>query len=651
MFGPVNGLEGMRKGWEKWDLRILVLYILFTQLYLHVFGRHRRKGTTQLMINVNVWFFYLFSDLLAQIALGKLSKVKGDDDDISPISLLRGLWAPIILFYLGGPDTMTVLRLEENQMWSRHAIGLLTQGLRTSYVLILTWTSTMRFSLLALLMLFPGLIKYGERVWVIKSISDKKYVGFVQIDENTIDKISSAQPNAKLVLQAYSYFQTLKPHISNYVCARSKVNKLTKEFRELMNKDDAAHNTFKLIEIELGLMYDMLFSKVGTIFTVCGSILRLISISCIVTVLVGFFLVKKPDGHLKGDLPITIILLVGAISLEIGGALVQLGSDWAIVWACKHYPSKLVTPVFNLHEFVISKNKRWSEVMGQFSLRNFCNKYERTKFDDMVVGLCGIEKRWKKFSLPSHRVDLSIKELIICQLGKISQNDLEVETPQAYTIKRGEWTLEKYGSDANGSTEQKFGKNIAWSIELEFGKSIAVWHVATDICLEKYGVEPESSKSVTNKVKATKILSYYMMHLLLFCPTLPFCNNSENFKQAYPNVKKFFEEAESKGDNLSRSLMKKEDKWEIMSSVWVEMLCYAASCCSVNHHVQELRHGGQFLTHVWLLLKHLGATKMLEKNASQQLNDKEDIESELKDGAENMESELKDGAENIGCCF
>ncbi|GMP42220.1 hypothetical protein CsSME_00012036 [Camellia sinensis var. sinensis] len=591
MFGPVNGLEGMRKGWEKWDLRILVLYILFTQLYLHVFGRHRRKGTTQLMINVNVWFFYLFSDLLAQIALGKLSKVKGDDDDISPISLLRGLWAPIILFYLGGPDTMTILRLEENQMWSRHAIGLLTQGLRTSYLLILTWNSTMRFSLLALLMLFPGLIRYGERVWVIKSISEKKYVGFVRIDENTIRKISSAQPNseAELVLQAYSYFQTLNPLISNSQRDRSE---LTKKFRELLNKDGAAHKTFKLIEIELGLMYDMLFSKVGTIFTVCRSILRLICIACIVTVSVGFFIVKKPDGHLKGDLPITIILLVGALCLEIGGALVQLGSDWAIVWACKHYPSKLVTPVFHLHEFVISKNKRWSEVMGQSRL-NFCNKDKPTKSH-----------------LPLHRVDLSIKELIICQLGKISQNDLEGETPQAYAIKRGEWTLEKYGLDAN------------WSIVLEFGKSIVVWHVATDIC---YDSEPKSSKSVPNIVETTKILSYYMMHLLLFCPTLPFCNNSEN-------VDKFFEEAQFNGEKLARSLDEKgNNKWEIMSNMWVEMLCYAASCCSVEQHVQELRRGGQFLTNVWLLLKHWGATKMLEKNASQQLNDKEDRESELAD--------------------
>ncbi|KAI8025067.1 hypothetical protein LOK49_LG02G01024 [Camellia lanceoleosa] len=222
----------------------------------------------------------------------------------------------------------------------------------------------------------------------------------------------------------------------------------TKKFRELLNKDGDAHNTFKLIEIELGLMYDMLLSKL------------------------------KSDGHLKGDPPITIILLVGALCLEIGGALVQLGSDWAIVWACKHYP------------------------------------------------------------------------------------------------------------------------------------------------------KPKSSKSVPNKVETTKILSYYMMHLLRFCPALPFCKNREN-------MDKFFEEEKSNGEKLARSLDEKgNSKWEIMSNMWVEMLCYAASCCSVEQHVQELRRGGQFLTHVWLLLMHSGATKKLEENASQQLDDKEDRESKFVDAVE-----------------
>ena len=154
--------EALRKVWEEWDLRILILYILFTQIYLHVFGRRRRKSTPRMLISMNVWLLYLFAELLATIALGKLSNLK------PPVSLLRGLWAPIILFYLGGPDTMTVLHLEENHMWSRHLIGLFTQGVRTSYVLFVTW-STSYLSVMALLMLFSGLIKYGERVWVIRS--------------------------------------------------------------------------------------------------------------------------------------------------------------------------------------------------------------------------------------------------------------------------------------------------------------------------------------------------------------------------------------------------------------------------------------------------------------------------------------------------
>ncbi|XP_057512823.1 uncharacterized protein LOC130794886 [Actinidia eriantha] len=184
--GYNNGFEELRKIWEEWDLRILVLFILFTQLYLHFFGRHRRKSTARVLVNVNVWLLYLFSDLLATIALGKLSKVKDDGDlaipkDFSKVDIpgtnktlsqiledhrdtnktmpqiLRGLWAPVILFCLGGPDTLTVLRLEENHLWVRHLIGLFTQGLRTVYVLIVTWNPN-GLSILALLLLIPGII-------------------------------------------------------------------------------------------------------------------------------------------------------------------------------------------------------------------------------------------------------------------------------------------------------------------------------------------------------------------------------------------------------------------------------------------------------------------------------------------------------------
>ncbi|CAL5382429.1 unnamed protein product [Camellia sinensis] len=594
-------LQQLRTIWEQWDLRVLVLYILFAQLFFHVLGQCRRKSATGMMNNLNAWFFYLLVDVVATIALGKLSKVKGDKDDVKAPNLLRGIWAPIILFFLGGPDSMTILRLEENKIWLKHVLALVTLGLRTSYILIVTWTwkSGYAFSLLALLMLFPGLIKYGERVWVIKSRGKERYNGFVQLDLSTIDKIIHAQeqrPNLKLVIQAYSSFETLKPHIPNYKCNRTRLHKLVEEFKEWAGAVDESkrHDTFKLIEIELGLMYDMIFSKVGTIFTLWGSILRFISFCCLVTVLVGFFLFHKPGGYWKMDLPITIVLIVGAIFLEIAGVIMQFGSDWAIVWACKHY----------------SRNK---------------NKPKR--FNKLVEAMRGRESMWKKSCLPFSSVESSLKESIINQLREKPKNISEVDNLQASTMKIVEETLEKH----------KY-LDSKWIIELQFEESIIIWHVATDIC---YHSVANGSTTVTEEMEATKILSYYMMYLLFICPGLPLSTHYTKFMQAYTKVKEFYDKKEfhdkefykllredeydssnqtvSNIQKLAHGLMDNEDRWKIMSSVWVEMLCCAAKSCPVKNHIQELRRGGQFLTHVWLLLMHFGVTKMPEKKTSHSL--------------------------------
>ncbi|KAI4381027.1 hypothetical protein MLD38_007145 [Melastoma candidum] len=51
-----------------------------------------------------------------------------------------------------------------------------------------------------------------------------------------------------------------------------------------------------------------------------------------------------------------------------------------------------------------------------------------------------------------------------------------------------------------------------------------------------------------------------------------------------------------------------EMKWEVIGMVWVELLAYAAAKCKANYHCQQLRRGGEFLTHVWLLMAHYGLT-------------------------------------------
>lgn len=55
-----------------------------------------------------------------------------------------------------------------------------------------------------------------------------------------------------------------------------------------------------------------------------------------------------------------------------------------------------------------------------------------------------------------------------------------------------------------------------------------------------------------------------------------------------------------------------EQKWLIISGVWVEILAYAACHCRGTEHAKQLRKGGEFLTHVWLLMAHLGITEQFQ---------------------------------------
>ena len=57
-----------------------------------------------------------------------------------------------------------------------------------------------------------------------------------------------------------------------------------------------------------------------------------------------------------------------------------------------------------------------------------------------------------------------------------------------------------------------------------------------------------------------------------------------------------------------------EDKWIIMSKVWVEMLSYAATHCRPATHAQEASKGGQLISFVWLLMAHFGLDNRFQIN-------------------------------------
>ncbi|MFQ6639051.1 hypothetical protein Gotur_016705 [Gossypium turneri] len=55
-----------------------------------------------------------------------------------------------------------------------------------------------------------------------------------------------------------------------------------------------------------------------------------------------------------------------------------------------------------------------------------------------------------------------------------------------------------------------------------------------------------------------------------------------------------------------------EDKWKLIAEVWLDMLTYVAAQCSWKEHARQLQQGEELLTHVALLMAHLGLSKKIQ---------------------------------------
>jgi hypothetical protein len=368
--------EGVRKLWDDWELRILVLISLCLQILLIMMG-NRRKYNPRASLRFCIWSAYLMADSVATLALGVLSNKLGNsctcaaslatntnDDE------LMAFWAPFLLLHLGGPDTITAYAIADNELWIRHLLGLGVQTGVALYVTITAWSGTW-LSFLTIPMLFAGLVKYGERSLALRSANReqfldsllnppdagpnyakfmeefalKKVEGFTVLAIEVIEvaeqpvveqpiagsgESNSAANARKLLPAADSFFQNFKRLFVDLILSFQDRDKSQSYFQNSTWK-----NAFTLVEIELGFGYDAFYTKAPIIYTIWGCICRFITSSLTIIVSVLFLIVEK-HNHRQIDLIITYILLAGAILLEVYAVILLLSSDRTKLWLSKH---------------------------------------------------------------------------------------------------------------------------------------------------------------------------------------------------------------------------------------------------------------------------------------------------------------------------
>ncbi|RLN29141.1 hypothetical protein C2845_PM05G17550 [Panicum miliaceum] len=175
--------------------------------------------------------------------------------------------------------------------------------------------------------------------------------------------------------------------------------------------------------------------------------------------------------------------------------------------------------------------------------------------------------------------------------------------------------------------------------DLGFVKSVFLWHLVTDLCLLDDQADTDTTGTTTTSSSSSKDyklkssireLSNYVMYLLVKCKAMVTVYDIDSLndtrmillnrfairndqqvdrRSILQNIRKSYDEYDvfGKANRISwelRRMGKEEEEglWDLIAMVWVEMLCYIAFNCDAAFHTKQLCAGGEFVTHVKMLL-------------------------------------------------
>ncbi|OAY80212.1 hypothetical protein ACMD2_09662 [Ananas comosus] len=364
----------------NWEIRAAVQASLALQVLLIFFAPQRRTPSSGL-IRFIVWSSYLLADWVADLDLGLLlnslgnitpsstatvtishvspkpnvSGGSGDGGSNSPV--IFAFWAPFLLLHLGGPDTITAFSIEDNELWRRHLIGLLFELFAAATVFLCSLRGN-PFVLASVFMFVVGVVKYTERTYslyrgsadglcksmppdpdmgpnyakMMEEYDAKKKAGLpaeIDVQEAPV----SAEPKIAQKLKiddpvesnAFRLCQTFQCLFADLVLNFNECEASRAFFFRL----DAAE-AFQVIKVELGFIYDIIYTKAAVVHSWLGYALRLIGSACIAAAFLAFFFADK-GGFTRLDVAITYALLAGAAVLDFAALVMLLCSDWARV--------------------------------------------------------------------------------------------------------------------------------------------------------------------------------------------------------------------------------------------------------------------------------------------------------------------------------
>ncbi|KAF7019555.1 unnamed protein product [Triticum aestivum] len=608
----------------------MVLTSLALQLFL-LFAGNIRRWRRVIGLRFLVWLAYLGSYAVAASAIGlfsqyedkyKLRSLESSEDRHT--LTLPFLWAPFLLLHLGGQDTITAFSIEDNDLWMRQVINLLVQ---LSLALYVFWKSfdllNSKLLAIAVPLFIAGIIKYGERIRALERGSRDSLDCRTKMDDPTKPMEGPSHRPTIRQLSPPRDDDVASRALSSALCCRGLLVGRTLvqlgsgaaiKVLDAFAETEQTEAKVKFVLTELGMIYDMLYTKVTVLQKWKGSMFRCFALVAMMVAFVLFWVNQQLHAHKTTNAAITYALFVAAIFMEVYSIFMVIASPWT------RARSNFLGWLSGKLACCFPSQRLSSPSMRQFNLTDYClNKKSRPKFLSKVTGSLGLEKHWRNIW---HVKDVEgDKGVIISYIAGLLNTDHNPYRERPQQLNLG-WELkdlltlpfehalfrlhvftEMYLSrlDGSGSGEMKVLAAVAVAVAVAVGGSV--------------------SDEMRKLAAECRKLSNYLMYLMVVYPSMLRVGsaaqdlesiftewvrgNHDNLEKA--EILEKYTNAKFNANIRMRTPFKEPPSMgslEEIKEVWARLLIYAAGKCPMELHARQLGNEVELLTVVGYLMMH-----------------------------------------------
>ncbi|KAI5078738.1 hypothetical protein GOP47_0006409 [Adiantum capillus-veneris] len=473
--------------------------------------------------------------------------------------------------------------------------------------------------------------------------------------------LTSQTPSIVSVCVGFAFFKLYKRRLCSLFMYEWRAEKTRELFLGNLVFEDIEKLMF-VLDVELRFLFDCLYTKAAdTAFSKTGVTFRIVT-TILLVVSATFILGGKLDLHdqaLEQARDVTFCLISAALVIEVYQLARLVLSDWFRVWlACKYIVvgeklrkkkssagsffclsygfclASLILKVLKISSS-LGRHKYWSNRIGQYPMIE-SGKSCASVHETMNAKLACLLHRDFRQLLPEYEQrEQAVNEFKRYILSKVVAACRDIG--MGVKVVDPMWFLPRYEHRHRSILQDVFGR----AGYFDFEHMVVNWHVATCVtellatspvgsCISIHNIAQEED------MRVSKLLSRYLMYLMVHKAELLPCHADITRQLAADTQRDLRQHIEPIWDVESiTSLLQQQDierednslpfnlrdgmragsllqtlapaeQWRLIGSVWVDILVCAAACNKPAEQLQQLTVGGEFLTHLWVFLGHLG---------------------------------------------